>query len=167
MLNQIYGISQPKPSLFIGIFLFLLVIFFYYIFYFIFGYKTLTEGATTSKNLTNNTYMNNIDIQLDDLFNKTKTVQNMYENINTILQFGPIEKNDDPNAEPEIYITGEPPKQFIHLKLPSGLKGPLGCRGSTGSVGSPGAQGDLGNQGATGLNVIPSFIGKRPLASIE
>ena len=167
MLNQIYGISQPKPSLLIGIFLFVVVIFLYYIFYFTFGYKTVTEGATGSQDVTNNAYMTNIDTQLDDLMNKIKNVQNTYENMNTVLQFGTIEKNDDPTADPEMYIDGDPPNQSIRLKLPRGLKGPVGCKGPAGNTGSPGSRGDLGKQGATGLNVMPSFIKKRPLTSIE
>lgn len=134
--------------------------------------EPVKESATTSTNLmndayANNAYITNIDAKLDDLMNKVKTVQDSYQNINTILQFKPVEKIDDPTADPEIYITGEPPNQFIQLKLPQGLKGPRGCVGPYGSVGSPGAQGNLGIQGARGLNVIPSFVYNKPLTSIE
>lgn len=134
--------------------------------------KPVTESATTSTNLVNNAYANNayitnIDAKLDDLTNKVKTVQDSYQNINTILQFKPVEKIDDSTADPEIYITGEPPNQFIQLKLPKGIKGPRGCVGPIGSIGSPGAQGNLGNQGASGLKVIPSVVSNKPLPSIE
>lgn len=110
--------------------------------------------------------MTNIDTQLDDLINKIKTVQKTYENTN-VLKFGLIEKNIDPTADPEIYITGDPPNQFIHLKLPQGLKGPIGCIGPKGNMGTPGSRGDLGNQGTSGLNVMPSLAANRPLSSIE
>lgn len=129
--------------------------------------KPITESATTSQNITNNKYMTDIDTQLDDLTNKIKTVENTYQNLNTVLKFGLVEKNDDPNADPEIYITGDPPNQFINLKLPQGLKGPFGCKGPQGNAGTPGSKGDLGNQGVTGLNVVPSFTINRPVTSIE
>jgi hypothetical protein len=144
--------------------IFVFIIFF--LFYF-FRYKPITESATTSQNIANNAYVTNIDTQLDDLINKIKTVQDTYQNLNTVLQFDIVEENSDPTADPEIYITGKPPKQIIHLKLPKGLKGPLGCQGPKGNVGTPGGRGDLGNQGATGLNVTPSLIGNKPLTSIE
>jgi hypothetical protein len=131
--------------------------------------------------------MNDIDIQLDDLLNKLKTVQNTYsiskEDSNDDsndeqtgekkgvliggLKFGLIEMNEDPTADPEMYITGDPPNQIIHLKLPKGLKGPKGCKGPKGSIGSTGESGDLGNQGSTGLNILPSLISNKPLNSIE
>ena len=145
----------------------LISIFISFIIFYILRRKPVTESATTAVNLANNIYMTNIDTQLDDLMNKIKTVQNEYENINTVLQFGLIEKNDDQTADPEIYVTGDPPSQFIHLKLPKGLKGPRGCEGPKGNSGSPGAQGNLGNQGIRGLNVVPSFFSNRPVNSIE
>jgi hypothetical protein len=111
--------------------------------------------------------MTDVDTQLDDLMNKIKNVENTYQNLSTVLKFGLVEKNEDPTADPEIYITGDPPNQFIHLKLPQGLKGPFGCLGPEGSVGTPGSKGDLGNQGVTGLNVIPSLTINRPVTSIE
>jgi len=154
-------IRKPHMAIYILIGFFAILFFCYF-----FRYKPVTESATTSQDLTNNIYTTNIDAQLDDLINKIKTVQDAYENIN-VLKFGLIEKNEDPTADPEIYITGDPPNQIIHLKLPQGLKGPIGCIGPTGSVGLSGAKGDLGDRGVTGLNVIPSPILYRPLTSIE
>lgn len=145
----------------IGIFTILILFYF-------FGYKSVvTESATTSQNIANNAYMTNVDTKLDDLINKIKTVKDMYENLNPVLQFGLIEKNPDPTADPEIYITGTPPNQIIHLKMPQGLTGPLGCQGDRGNTGKPGSKGDLGNQGRNGLNVVPKLISNNPLMSIE
>lgn len=171
MLKQIYGFPDSKPSFLISVFLFFVILFLYYIFRYSFGDKPIIESIT-SQNITNNAYMTNIDTKLDDLINKIKIVEDKYQLNNNgvlqnVLQFGLIEQNDDPTADPEIYITGDPPNQSIRLKLPKGLKGPLGCRGPLGNLGTPGSKGDLGNQGATGLNINPSIIAKKPLASIE
>ena len=152
-----------------------LILFIILFFYFSNGANRIKEGQTTSQNLSNNAYMTDIDTKLDDLLNKLKTVKNTYpvsndgsKNVLTgVLKFGRIEMNEDPTADPEIYITGDPPNQIIHLKLPKGIKGPIGCEGSKGLKGSTGDAGDLGNQGSTGLNILPSLISKRPLNSIE
>jgi hypothetical protein len=172
MFNQNYGFSFTKPSFLISAILFFVVLFLYYIFRYSFGNKPIIESVTTSQNITNNAYMTNIDTKLDDLINKIKIVEDKYQLNNNgvlqnVLQFGLIEQNDDPVADPEMYITGDPPNQSIHLKLPKGLKGPLGCRGPLGNIGTPGSKGDLGNRGASGLNIIPSLISNKPLASIE
>jgi hypothetical protein len=145
----------------------LLVFFILSFLFYLLGRKPITESATTSQNLTNNKYMTDVDTQLDDLINKIKNVENNYQNLSTVLKFGLVEKNEDPTADPEIYITGDPPNQFINMKLPQGLKGPFGCRGPEGNTGIPGSKGDLGNQGVTGLNVIPSLTLNRPVTSIE
>jgi hypothetical protein len=172
MLKQFYGFSFTKPSFFISVILFFVIFFLYYIFSYSFGNNPIIESATTSQNITNNAYVTNIDTKLDDLINKLKTIENNFQVnsdnvLQNVLKFGIIEKNDDPTADPEIYITGTPPNQFINLKLPKGLKGPRGCQGPPGSIGTPGSKGDLGNQGATGLNINPSIIAKKPLSSIE
>ena len=148
-----------------------LTLFFILFFYFSYNTNRIKEGQTTSKNLSNNAYMNDIDTKLDDILNKLKTVKNKYPDSNGILmgglKFGLVEMNPDPTADPEIYITGDPPNQTIHLKLPKGIKGPRGCQGPRGPSGQTGESGDLGNQGSTGLNILPSLMSNRSFNSIE
>lgn len=172
MLKQLFGFSYTNPSFFISAILVFVIFFLYCSFSYIFGGKPIIESITTSQNITNNAYVTNIDTKLDDLINKIKIIEDNYQVdkdnvLQNVLKFGLIEQNENPAADPEIYITGTPPNQFIHLKLPKGLKGPRGCQGPPGSIGTPGSKGNLGNQGTRGLNINPSVIAKKSLASIE